>query len=86
MVAATDIRPMEQISSIDPIWDLVKAEARIAADNDPVMATFLYSTVINHKSLEDAVIYRICERLDHADIPAVLLRQTFEEMNGENPE
>jgi serine O-acetyltransferase len=86
MVAKTDIRPVEQISSIDPIWDMVKAEARVAAENDPVMATFLYSTVINHKSLEDAVIYRICERLDHADMPAVLLRQTFEEMNSDNPE
>jgi len=86
MVAITDIRPVDQISTIDPIWDMVKAEARIAADSDPVMGTFLYSTVINHKSLEDAVIYRICERLDHADMPAVLLRQTFEEMNGDNPE
>lgn len=86
MVAKTDIRPVEQISSIDPIWDMVKAEARVAAETDPVMATFLYSTVINHKSLEDAVIYRICERLDHADMPAVLLRQTFEEMNSDNPE
>ena len=86
MVAKTDIRSVEQISSIDPIWDMVKAEARVAADSDPVMATFLYSTVINHKSLEDAVIYRICERLDHADMPAVLLRQTFEEMNGDNPD
>jgi serine O-acetyltransferase len=86
MVAKTDIRPVEQISSIDPIWDMIKAEARVAAESDPVMATFLYSTVINHKSLEDAVIYRICERLDHADMPAVLLRQTFEEMNGDNPE
>lgn len=86
MVAKTDIRQVEQISSIDPIWDMVKAEARIAADNDPVMATFLYSTVINHLSLEDAVIYRVCERLDHADMPAVLLRQAFEEMNRDNPE
>lgn len=86
MAAKTDIRAVEQISSVDPIWDMVKGEARIAADADPVMATFLYSTVINHRSLEDAVIYRICERLDHADMPAVLLRQTFEEMNGENPE
>jgi serine O-acetyltransferase len=86
MVVKTDIRPMEHITSIDPIWDMVKTEARIAAENDPVMATFLYSTVINHMSLEDAVIYRICERLDHADMPAVLLRQTFDEMKRESPE
>ena len=76
MVAKTDIRAVEQIASMDPIWDQMKVESRMAADNDPVMATFFYSTVINHKSLEDAVIYRICERLDHADMPAILLRQT----------
>ena len=85
MVAKTDIRQMEQIASIDPIWDQVRQEARMAADNDPLMATFFYSTVINHKSIEDAVIYRVCERLDHADMPAILLRQTFEEMLRDNP-
>jgi serine O-acetyltransferase len=86
MVAKTDIRPVENIASVDPIWDQVRSEARLAAEADPLMGTFLYSTVINHKTLEDAVIYRICERLDHADMPAILLRQTFEEMNGDFPE
>jgi serine O-acetyltransferase len=86
MAAKTEIRAVEQLSSVDPIWDQVRMEARQAADFDPLMATFLYSTVINHKSLEDAVIYRICERLDHPDMPAILLRQTFEAMSNENPE
>jgi len=84
MAVKSEIRSAEHLSSVDPIWDTLKAEARIAADHDPYMGTFLYSTVINHKSLEDAVIYRICERLDHADMPAVLLRQTFEEMCNDN--
>lgn len=86
MVAKTEIRPVEQISSVDPIWNQLRTEARFAAEADPLMATFLYSTVINHRCLEDAVIYRICERLDHPDMPAILLRQTFEEMNRDNPE
>lgn len=86
MVAKTEIRAVEQLSSVDPIWDQVRTEARQAADFDPLMATFLYSTVINHKNLEDAVIYRICERLDHPDMPAILLRQTFEAMSNESPE
>ncbi len=86
MVAKTEIRAVEQLSSVDPIWDQVRTEGNLAADNDPLMATFFFSTVINQKSLEEAVIYRICERLDHPDMPAILLRQTFEEMIDDYPE
>ncbi len=51
-----------------------------------MLAAFLYSTIINHRSLEDSVIYRICERLDHPDMQANLLRQTFDEMLEDWPE
>ncbi|WP_075288847.1 serine O-acetyltransferase [Pararhizobium arenae] len=86
MVARTDIRPTETLKIMDPIWDSLQEEARIAASQDPLLAAFLYSTVINQRSLEDAVIYRICERLDHPDLQANLLRQTFAEMLDEWPE
>ncbi|MBB3608010.1 serine O-acetyltransferase [Rhizobium sp. BK602] len=89
MVAATDIRPVEGLSSVkvvDPIWDSMREEARAAADRDPLLAAFLYSTIINHRSLEECVIYRICERLDHPDMQGILLRQTFEEMLADWPE
>jgi serine O-acetyltransferase len=89
MVAATDIRQLDSVSAlktVDPIWDSMRDEARIAAERDPLLAAFLYSTVINHRSLEECVIYRICERLDHPDMQAILLRQTFDEMLSDWPE
>ncbi|MFS8046924.1 serine O-acetyltransferase [Rhizobium sp. BR 314] len=89
MVAVTDIRPLEGMSAVkivDPIWDSMREEARTAAERDPLLAAFLYSTIINHRSLEECVIYRICERLDHPDMQAILLRQTFEEMLADWPE
>jgi serine O-acetyltransferase len=89
MVAATDIRHLDSVSTlktVDPIWDSMRDEARAAAERDPLLAAFLYSTVINHRSLEECVIYRICERLDHPDMQAVLLRQTFDEMLEDWPE
>ncbi|MFT4001893.1 MAG: serine O-acetyltransferase [Rhizobium sp.] len=89
MVAATDIRPVEGLGAVkimDPIWDSMREEARAAAERDPLLAAFLYSTIINHRSLEECVIYRICERLDHPDLQAILLRQTFEEMLADWPE
>jgi serine O-acetyltransferase len=81
-----DIRHKDQVKVVDPIWDTMLHEARAAAERDPILAAFLYSTILNHRSLEDCVIYRICERLDHPDMQAVLLRQTFEEMLEDWPE
>ncbi|TCR85439.1 serine O-acetyltransferase [Rhizobium sp. BK376] len=89
MVAITDVRQIDGANSVkvvDPIWDSMRDEARAAAERDPLLAAFLYSTIINHRSLEECVIYRICERLDHPDMQAVLLRQTFEEMLADWPE
>ncbi|MFM2280155.1 MAG: serine O-acetyltransferase [Pseudomonadota bacterium] len=86
MAVKTEVRSADHISAVDPIWSALRQEAQMAADADPVLAAFLYSTVINHRSLEDCVIYRICERLDHPDMQAILLRQTFEEMRDDWPE
>ena len=77
MVVSTDVRQLDHGSSVkivDPIWDSMREEARAAAERDPLLAAFLYSTIINHRSLEESVIYRICERLDHPDLQAILLR------------
>jgi serine O-acetyltransferase len=86
MAVKHDMRASEPLISVDPIWDLVRQEARAAAESDPVLAAFLYATIINHHSLEDCVIHRISERLDHPDIPATLLRQAFGEMYADWPE
>ncbi|PZU85197.1 MAG: serine O-acetyltransferase [Shinella sp.] len=86
MAAKSEFLKREHVMSMDPIWDSLKAEARSAAEHDPLLATFFYSTILNHRSLEDCVIYRICERLDHPDLQAILLRQAFDEMLREWPE
>jgi len=89
MVAVPDARHLEPVSTVkvvDPIWNSMREEARAAAERDPLLAAFLYSTIINHKTLEESVIYRICERLDHPDLQAILLRQTFDEMLADWPE
>lgn len=74
------------LHEIDPIWDSVREEAREAVAREPVLAAFLYSTIINHDSLEDAVIHRLAERLAHQDVGADLIRQTYTAMMRDKPE
>ncbi|KQM34985.1 MULTISPECIES: serine O-acetyltransferase [Rhizobium/Agrobacterium group] len=86
MVALIETRQNDQITVVDPIWGSLLNEARTAAAQDPLLSAFFYSTILNHHSLEESVIYRICELLDHPDMQAVLLRQTFSEMLHDWPE
>lgn len=74
------------IQPVDPIWSAVRSEATVAVERDPLLAAFLYSTILNQDSLEAAVIHRLSERLDHPDLPAHLLRQTYHAMLREMPE
>ncbi|MFB2552163.1 serine O-acetyltransferase [Ensifer soli] len=86
MVAKTDMRPGEIVKTIDPIWDALRQEAALAAEREPVLATFFYATVLNQASLEESVIHRISERLDHADVSASVIRQAFLDLRDEMPE
>lgn len=68
------------LQPVDPIWRSVREEATDAVERDPLLAAFLYSTILNQDSLEDAVIHRVAERLAHQDLGADLIRQTFKTM------
>ncbi len=74
------------VQPVDPIWSSVRSEATDAVTRDPLLSAFIYSTILNQDSLEDAVIHRIAERLDHADVGADLIRQTFKSMVIDVPE
>jgi serine O-acetyltransferase len=63
----------------------VQEEAREAVSRDPVLAAFLYSTILNQDRLEDAVMHRLAERLAHQDLGADLIRQAFKAMLADNP-
>lgn len=76
----------EAVQPVDPIWNSVRREAAEAVEHDPLLAAFLYATILNQESLEAAVIHRLSERLDHRDLGAELIRQTYHAMLKEAPE
>lgn len=81
----TSARP-GALQPVDPIWSSIREEAMDAAARDPLLSSFLYSTIINQDSLEDAVIHRLAERLAHQDLGSDLIRQTFKAMLDDNGE
>ena len=71
---------------VDPIWRSIRDEAMAAVNRDPLLAAFLYSTVLNQPNLESAVIHRLAERLAHQEVGADLIRQTFDAMREDDPD
>ena len=72
--------------SHDPIWSAVRAEAQLAADNEPALGGFLYATILSHTRLEDAVCHRLAQRLNHSDVDAGLIGQMFAQVLTQNPQ
>jgi serine O-acetyltransferase len=72
----------ERLQAVDPIWEKVREEAATAAEREPVLASFLHATILNQDSLEAAATYRVSQRLDHPDVPAVTIAHAFEGMRA----
>lgn len=75
-----------KVRSVDPQWTKLREEAEAAAAQEPALASFVYATILSHQRLEDAVCHRLAQRLQHNDVDAGLLRQTFEEVLEAEPE
>src|SRR3954469_13649024 len=75
-----------KLAALDPIWDRVRAEAEDIVRREPELASFIYSTVLHHERLEDSVVHRLAERLDHSALSGDLIRQTYDEALRDNPD
>jgi serine O-acetyltransferase len=63
----------------DPIWDTIREETAIEAANEPILASFLHATILNHDSMEAALSFHLANKLDSPTASAMLLREVIEE-------
>ena len=61
----------------DPVWARVRSEAEAVVRQEPELSSFIYSSVLHHDRLEQVVVHRIAERLDHPDVSGELIRQAY---------
>jgi serine O-acetyltransferase len=65
------------LDTVDPVWGRIRLEAEEIVRREPELASFIYSTVLPHDSLEASLVYRLAERLDHAALSGGLIRQAY---------
>jgi len=70
----------------DLVWDRLRAEAEEMVAGEPALSSFIYAAVLSHTTLEDVVIHRVASCLDHHDVPADLVRRTYEQALADQPD
>ncbi len=65
--------------SSDPIWEAVRTEALEATQKEPMLSSFLHATILAHKRLEDALSFHLAGKLESVALPAMTLRELFDE-------
>ncbi len=70
----------------DPIWLTVRSEAADMAAQEPTLASFLHATILNHERFESALSFHLAQKLGSAEVPAMLLRQPFDEAFAADPD
>ena len=68
------------VESLDPIWSRLRREAEAVVAAEPALAGLVYTYVLNHGRLEDAVAHRIADRLDGAAFDGDIINRAFAEM------
>lgn len=62
-------------AALDPLWQSIREEVAGDAAGEPILASFLHATVLNHKSLEDALGFLLAGKLECSVLPAMLVRE-----------
>lgn len=65
------------VGAEDEFWEAMQAEARLAAEEEPLLASFLFATVLNHRSLKNALAFHLANKLATSSMPSTMLMRMF---------
>ncbi len=84
-MAQFQTKATDGLAKVDPGWARIRHEAEEITRREPELSTFIFENILNHDTLEKAVIHRVSERLGHSDVSSDLIRQAFTEALNDQP-
>lgn len=84
-MAQLQTKAAKGLDKVDPGWARIRQEAEDITRREPELATFVFENILNHDTLEAAVIHRVSERLGNSDVSGDLIRQAFIEALLDQP-
>jgi serine O-acetyltransferase len=74
-----------ELRSVDPVWEKIREAAQSAASGEPVLAGTLHATILSQPRFESALSYHLARLVGTTEVPAALIRQTFDEALNSDP-
>lgn len=69
----------------DPVFQRVRTEAEEALRREPDVAAFMLTQVLNHETLERAIMHRVAARLHHPDLAATMIEHAYRDLVDRDP-
>ncbi|GAA5317090.1 MAG: serine O-acetyltransferase [Candidatus Pelagadaptatus aseana] len=69
----------------DNVWQRLRREAREGSESEPVLASYYHAAVLNHSNFEAAISYQLANLLGSNTVPAMTIREVFEEALASDP-
>jgi serine O-acetyltransferase len=67
------------------LWKEIRQRAAQRAADEPVLASFLHATILNHQQLSEAVSFHLAGKLSSETLPAMQLREIMQEAMSAEP-
>lgn len=77
---------MDKPGLSDPVWERIRHEAEHIVHEEPALAGFIMSSILNHDTLEATIAHRIATRIGHGPMPPDMIVHTYMRMVEETPE
>jgi serine O-acetyltransferase len=79
------IQPIAINAEKDDLWQSIREETKQTISEEPIVATFLHATILNHQSLECALSFHLAHKLDSPNASALLVREVIQEALHADP-
>lgn len=84
-MAESSTKP-SQVAEMDPVWARIREEAAKAHTDEPILGGLLHSSILHHKTLSQALAYRIALKLQSGEMAEQLLREITDAAYQQEPE
>ena len=72
-------------AAVNDLWMAMTKEAREYGRNEPILASFYHASILNHANFSDALSFHIASTLGCDSVPAMLIRDVFNEAFASDP-
>lgn len=76
---------MHIVAKIQDFWSQLKLEARVIADQEPLLASFVHACILTHHNFESCLSFILSNKVADDVMPALAIREVFDEAYLLNP-